>query len=126
MRKATANTLTHLVDAMYKQRAVTIRYAKPVKGGTEISVRRIEIHAIEVSGEGNVLIQCYDHRSGGRHTFRLDRITDYTLHRTPRLAQYRMPCVATPGVDSSVDPMTGDEDAVTGLRAWDFTLDLAA
>lgn len=126
MRKATANTLNHLLGAMYAQRAVTIRYAKPVKGGTEISVRRIEIHSIEVSSAGNILIECYDHRSADRHTFRLDRITDYTLHRAPKLARYTAPTVAAPTVSSSIDPTTGDEDMVTGFRAWDFAFNLAA
>lgn len=120
MRKVTENTLAHLLDAMDTARQVTIRY---VKATGEVSRRKIEIHAIYVDGKGDLIVKCYDHRSGDQHTFRLDRITHYTLHRT---FGHSVPTTATPTVISSVDPMTGDEDAVTGFRAWDFTYTLAA
>ena len=120
MRRASENTLTHLIEAMQAQRAVTIRYRKPVQGGAEISRRKIEIHAIEVSRAGDVLVQCYDHLSGSRHTFRVDRILEYTLHRTARHARYSQP---TTPVDTT---MTDAEDAVVGFRAWDFTYELTA
>lgn len=94
MRQATAKTLGHLLEAMDAQRAVTIRYAKPVRGGVEITRRRIEIHSIEVDGKGDTLVHCHDHRSNTRHTFRLDRITHYTLHhRANPVAAYTAPVV---------------------------------
>jgi len=117
MRKVNENTLSHLLGAMDDARFVTIRYVKPVKGGVEISRRRIEIHAIEVSGEGNLLVKCYDHRSRDHHTFRLDRITHYTLHRSHG---HTVPTSATPA------EIVGDDDLVTGFRAWDFAYKLAA
>jgi predicted DNA-binding transcriptional regulator YafY len=123
MRKVTGNTLAHLIGAMDAGRQVTIRYVKPVKGGVEISRRRIEIHAIEVTGDGNIVIQCYDHRSRDRHTFRLDRVTHYTLHRS---FGHTVPTVMEDEVIRSVDPRTGDADVITGFRAWDFAYQLVA
>lgn len=117
MRLNTANTLGHLIEAMDAQRAVGIRY---VKENGELSRRTIEIHTIEVSSKGDVTIECFDRRSNSRHTFRLDRITHYTLHRAP-LAAYRMPVV-----EDRTEVLDPDTDEVTGFRAWDFRYQLAA
>jgi len=125
MRKVTDTTtlLVHLLAAAEAGRAVTIRYEKPVKDGVEISRRRIEIHAIEVDGKGALIIQCYDHRSRDRHTFRLDRVTHFTLHRAGgELARYTVPTTAK--VVAWADEH--DEDMVVGWRFWDFTFTLAA
>lgn len=120
MRKATANTLTNLLDAMSTGRMVTIRYVKPTG---EVSRRKIEIHAIEVSGEGNILVKCYDHRSDGVHTFRLDRITHYTLHR---IFGHTVPTSSVADqVIPGTNPMTLEPDTA-GFRAWDFTYKLTA
>lgn len=118
MRQNAASTLGHLIEAMDAQRAVGIRYVKPCG---EVSRRTIEIHSIVVSSKGDVTIECFDRRTGTRHTFRLDRITHYTLHRPP-LAAYRMPVLAA---DESVT-VDADTDEVAGFRAWDFRYQLAA
>lgn len=118
MRKTNADTLGHLLQAMDDAKAVTIRY---VKESGEVSRRRIEIHKIEIDGKGNALVKCYDHRSASYHTFRLDRITHYTLHRSAKLAAYRMPVVVDR--EAVLDP---DTDEVCGYRAWDFRFQLAA
>jgi len=120
MRKASANTLAHLLGAMDASRMVTIRY---VKESGEVSRRKIEIHAIEVTAAGNIVIKCYDHRSGDKHTFRLDRITHYTLHRTfgHTIPTSPVTDVVIPGID----PMTLEAD-IAGFRAWDFTYQLVA
>lgn len=118
MRRANENTLIHLIKAMDAQRAVTIRY---VKSTGQVSRRKIEIKYIEVSNDGNILIQCYDHRSGDQlHTFRLDRITHYTLHRTAKTATYVNPVVP------AVRDLTDADGEVIGFRAWDDMFSLVA
>lgn len=118
MRKATAQTLTHLLGAMFAQRAVTIRYVKP---NGEVSRRRIEIHKIWVTQKGDIAIRAWDHRDEEMTTFRLDRITHYTLHRSARLASYRLPVVA------DVAELTdADTDELTGFAAWDEAYKLVA
>lgn len=119
MRKNSANTLAHLLGAMDAGRAVTIRY---VKANGEVSRRKIEIHAIEVTSAGDIVLNVFDHRSAERHTFRLDRITHYTLHRQ---FGHAVPTVAEVAEIVTTDRMTGDE-GVTGFRAWDFEYKLAA
>lgn len=118
MRKVTAQTLTHLLGAMDAQRAVTIRYVKPTG---EVSRRRIEIHSIRVTLKGDVIVWAYDQRDGEMTTFRLDRITHYTLHRTAKLAAYRLPVVA-----DTTEILDADTDEVAGFRAWDEAYKLAA
>lgn len=71
---------------------------------------------------GNTVIECYDHRSGSRHTFRLDRVTHYTLHRSGMLATYRVPVIAADQPEI-LDRNTGE---VAGFRAWEFLFQLAA
>lgn len=122
MRKVTSQTQlrAHLNGAMNNQRAVTIRYEKPVKGGIEVSRRRIEIHGFKVSKAGDISIECYDHKSNATRTFRLDRITHLTLHRTGKLADYRVPVVAD---TQAVEDDNGDVIKVT---AWDYEWHLIA
>jgi len=118
MRKANDKMLTHLIEAMDAQRAVKIRY---VKENGEVSRRSIEIHYLRVSAAGNVTVECYDRKSGERHSFRVDRITHYTLHRTRGLSAYRVP------VTASAEPVLDkDTDEVAGFRCWDFAYVLAA
>ncbi len=110
MRKATANTLAHLLGAMAAGRAVTIRYIR--KDG-EISRRRIEIHSFRVTNAGNITLYAWDERDQEMTTFRVDRITHYTLHRTPKLANYRFPTYAT-----EVAELVDEDGDVTGFGAW--------
>lgn len=110
MRKATTNTLAHLLGAMSAGRAVTIRY---IKENGEISRRRIEIHSFRVTNAGNITITAWDHRDEEMTTFRVDRITHYTLHRTPKLAAYQHPTYAEQATE--VVDEYGD---VTDVRAW--------
>lgn len=122
MRKVTTQTqlMAHLIGSMEAQRAVTIRYEKPVKGGIEVSRRRIEIHGFSVSQAGDISVECYDHKSNSPHTFRLDRITHVTLHRAGKLANYRMPVVANA---QTVEDEYGD---LINLVVWDYEWQLIA
>jgi predicted DNA-binding transcriptional regulator YafY len=118
MRKATANTLAHLLGAMSGQRSVTIRY---VKENGEVSRRRIDIYSVQVTKAGNVTLTTWDHRDQELTTFRLDRITHYTLHRSAKLTAYAHPVVADtePIIDA-------DTDEIAGFSAWDDAYKLAA
>lgn len=110
MRKNSANTLAHLLGAMAAGRAVTIRYIR--KDG-EVSRRRIEIHSFQVTSAGNITLYAWDQRDEEMTTFRLDRITHYTLHRTPKLADYRFPTYA-----EDIAEVTDEDGDLTELRAW--------
>lgn len=118
MRKATANTLAHLLGAMSGQRSVTIRY---IKENGEVSRRRIDIYSVQVTKAGNVTLTTWDHRDQELTTFRLDRITHYTLHRSAKLTAYARPVVADtePIIDA-------DTDEIAGFSAWDDAYKLAA
>lgn len=109
MRKNSANTLAHLLGAMAAGRAVTIRYIR--KDGV-VSRRRIEIHSVQVTSAGNITFRAWDHRDEEMTTFRLDRITHYTLHRTPKLAAYSFPTYA------EVAEVVDEDGDVTEVRAW--------
>lgn len=117
MRKVTANTLAHLLGAMAAGRAVTIRYTR--KDG-EVSRRRIEIHSFQVTSAGNITLRVWDQRDEEMTTFRLDRISAYTLHRTPKLAGYTHPTYAAEVADELDE--YGD---VIETRTWG-TYELAA
>lgn len=118
MRKATAQLEAHLIGAMFAQRAVTIRYVKP---NGEVSRRRIEIHKIWVTQKGDIAIRAWDQRDAEMTTFRLDRITHYTLHRSAKLAAYTLPVVA-----DEAELTDADTDEVTGFSAWDEAYKLVA
>lgn len=110
MRQATTKTLAHLMGAMSAGRAVTIRYIR--KDG-EVSRRRVEIHSFTVTSAGNITFYAWDHRDQEMTTFRVDRVTHYTLHRTPKLAAYTLPTYAT-----EVAEVLDDEGDVIGFGAW--------
>ena len=110
MRKNSANTLAHLMGAMSAGRAVTIRYVR--KDGM-VSRRRVEIHSFSVTSAGNVTFYAWDHRDQEMTTFRVDRVTHYTLHRTPKLAAYTLPTYAT-----EVAEVLDEDGDVIGFRAW--------
>lgn len=117
MRKNSANTLAHLLGAMAAGRAVTIRY---VKENGEVSRRRVEIHSFQVTKAGNFTFRAWDHRDEEMTTFRVDRVTHYTLHRTPKLAAYQHP-TCTPDETEVVDEY-GD---IIEIRTWS-TFELTA
>lgn len=109
MRKSGASTTAHILTAMLGQNALTIRYTD--RDG-KVSRRAIEVLGIEVTTAGNLVAYAVDRRSGERRTFRLDRITHYTLHRG-RLAQYTTPVV--PGTSWNYD----EDGYLVSARAWD-------
>ena len=113
-----AKTLAHLLAAMDAQRAVTLRY---VDQSGKVSRRAVELHAIEVTASGAVVVRGWCRRRAEVRTFRLDRVTAYTLHRVPHLATYR--CPVTPVADQVATDEHGD---VVAVRGWTETYKLAA
>lgn len=118
MRKANTNTLAHLLGAMAAGRAVTIRYTR--KDG-EVSRRRIEIHSFQVTSAGNITLRAWDQRDQEMTTFRVDRITHYTLHRTPKLAGYTFPTYRA----EEATEVVNEYDELIEIRTWGY-FELAA
>lgn len=104
-RESQDRTTTRLIRAWDRRRPITITYVKA--DGTE-TLRTIEIYDITVTKAGNVTLLAMDRQTGESRTWRLDRITAYTIHAgtyqvqreqdvTPRpLAAPTAPVVATP------------------------------
>lgn len=118
MRKVTSQTalLADLLSAQEERRAVRIRYVK-IKTG-EISRRSIEILKIWVDNKGDICVRAWDRRDGDVATFRLDHITNYTLHRSAKLANYTAPVQATdPATATLLDDKYGE---ITGFASWDL------
>jgi predicted DNA-binding transcriptional regulator YafY len=112
MRQASDKMLTHLIEAMDQQRAVTIRYIRP---DGMVSRRTIEIFGFFISTRNNLLISCWDRRSQSIHTFNIARVTDYTIHHpNSAIAAYTVPVV----VDSTT-VLDADTDEVVSVTAWD-------
>ncbi|MFE1396772.1 WYL domain-containing protein [Nocardiopsis dassonvillei] len=114
----TSRTLLHLLRALDAGRAVSLRY---VDSDGKVSRRAVEIHAIEVSASGHFVIRAFDRRRGEARSFRLDRVTAYTLHRVAHLADYR--CPVTPAADPVATDELGD---VVAVRGWNTAYTLAA
>ncbi|TQN30747.1 WYL domain-containing protein [Haloactinospora alba] len=115
---STGRTLAHLVGAAEATRAVTLRY---VKENGEVSRRAVELHAVEVTAAGDIVLRAFDRRSGATRSFRLDRVTHFRIHRAPHLADYRAP--VTPVADPVATDDSGDAVAV---QPWTSAYTLAA
>ncbi|WP_030387912.1 WYL domain-containing protein [Streptomyces sp. NRRL S-241] len=70
-------TLTHLINAMDRQRATTITY---VDSKGDESVRTIEIHNILTTSEGSLIVRAMCRTRGEMRTFTLEQIKAYTVH----------------------------------------------
>lgn len=80
MQKTTENheaTLLVMLTAASKGKPVTISYIKA--DGTK-DVRTIEIFKATVTAEGFYLLHSMDREKQAKRTFRVDRITHYTIH----------------------------------------------
>jgi|SRR5689334_15859236 len=71
-----------------REQPVTITYTKA--DGTE-TVRTIEPLTLKVTKAGDTLIQAMDRLSGEKRSFRLDRVSAYTVHRTRRTVRTEAP-----------------------------------
>jgi predicted DNA-binding transcriptional regulator YafY len=102
-RETEQQTTARLIRAWDKQRPVTITYTKA--DGSE-TVRTIEIYDVTVTKAGATIVKAMDRQSGESRTWRMDRVSAYTLHsgaytvpreteETPR-PMAAQPVVATP------------------------------
>lgn len=106
------DTAARVHSAVRRQRPVTISY---VTGEGEETVRTIEPRSVQTTKNGDLIVKALDRKSELHRTFRLDRVTAYTVHRTRFL-------VAEPV--RTTDPETGRpvtlsarENAAQALRA---------
>lgn len=81
MRKATSPETTRrmIENAIRRNHPVTISYTS--LNGRDI-VRTIEPYALDESKAGDTLVKSMDREQGDYRSFRLDRISAYTVHRT--------------------------------------------
>ena len=77
--ETTTQTLTRLIKALDAKHPVTITYTKA--DGSE-TIRTVELYDITVSSAGDILLKAMDRETGESRTFRLDRLTAYTVHRS--------------------------------------------
>jgi hypothetical protein len=73
------DTVARLHTAVRRERPVTITYTKA--DGTE-TLRTIEPHSLRTTNAGDVIVKAADRDSGEMRTFRADRISAYTVHRS--------------------------------------------
>ena len=78
-RETSTQTLTRLIKALDAKHPVTITYTKA--DGSE-TIRTVELYDITVSSAGDILLKAMDRETGESRTFRLDRLTAYTVHRS--------------------------------------------
>lgn len=74
--------------AVRREQPVTVTYTKA--DGTE-TVRTIEPTSLRLTKSGDVLIKAMDRDSGEARSFRLDRVSAYTVHRTRRTVRTEAP-----------------------------------
>ncbi len=79
-----ARTTADLVRAAERGLVVTLTYRKP---GADEELRTVEVTDVRVSEAGDLLVVGWCRTRGERRTFRVDRVTCYTVHgalrRTP-------------------------------------------
>jgi hypothetical protein len=85
------DTAARLHTAVRKARPVTITYTKADGTGT---VRTIEPHSLRATRAGDVTVKAADRDSGEMRTFRVDRISAYTVHRTAFTVRTEAPAPA--------------------------------
>lgn len=77
-----------ITKAARREQPVTITYTKA--DGTE-TVRTIEPTGLKTTKAGDTLILAMDRLSGEKRSFRLDRVSAYTVHRTRRTVRTEAP-----------------------------------
>ena len=100
-------TLTCLIKALDAKYPVTVTYLKEEKdeagkktGHLVETVRTLEIYDLVVTNAGDILIKAMDRETGESRSFRADRITAYSIHRTAYV-------IARPAADDKPTRTTG-------------------
>lgn len=121
MRKATdlSTTVHHLDDAFAAGRPVTISYLKEEKddngrrtGRLVETVRTIEIYDAFTTKAGNVIFRAMDRQTGEARSWRPDRVTAYTVHRTAYTVELP-PEIADKLAEAAADAPTTVEEFVS-------------
>jgi len=116
MRKATntTDTLADVYAAMGKRRPVTITYVKA--DGSE-TVRTIETYDVMTTKTGNVIIKAMDRETGESRSWRLDRITFYTVHRmTYTVERETVPAETVPATPEQIIDRELNRDDAPAVR----------
>lgn len=87
------DTAVRLHKAVRRQHPVTISY---VNAEGESLVRTIEPRRLQVTKTGAVIVKALDRKSGEHRSFRLDRITSYSVHRTSFIVPEPVKATAIP------------------------------
>lgn len=82
------DTAARLHKAVRREHPVTISYTRA--DGDE-TVRTIEPTSLATTKTGAVIVRALDRKSGEARSFRLDRISAYTVHRTRRTVRTEAP-----------------------------------
>lgn len=90
-----AVTLLHMATAQDRSRPVTITYQK--EGGSKVETRTVEITDVHTSEGGDYLITGWCRTRGAERTFRVDRVTHYTVHRGGRFCGAHVAFLAQEG-----------------------------
>lgn len=80
-----------IARAARREQPVTVTYTKA--DGTE-TVRTIEPTGLKLTQAGDTLVIAMDRLSGEKRSFRLDRVSAYTVHRTRRTVRTEAPAPA--------------------------------
>lgn len=83
--------ISKLHKAVRKEQPATVSY---VKADGEETVRTIEPRSLKVTKSGDVIVKAVDRKSGEHRTFRTDRVTAYTVHRTRFIVRTEKPAPA--------------------------------
>lgn len=92
--ETTTQTLTRLITCLDRRFPVTVTYLKEEKddagkrtGRLIETVRTIEIYDVVVSTAGDIILKAMDRETGESRSWRVDRITAYSVHRTSYLIE---------------------------------------
>jgi predicted DNA-binding transcriptional regulator YafY len=107
--ETTTQTLTRLIKALDAKHPVTITYTK---SDDTTTIRTIEIADIIVTAAGDIVLRAMDRETGEMRSFRTDRISSYTVHRTAYT-------VARPAADDKPARTTSGLATVTVLYPVD-------
>lgn len=82
------DTAARLHKAVRREQPVTVTYTR---ADGEETVRTIEPTSLSTTKAGAVVVKAMDRKSGEARSFRLDRVSTYTVHRTRRTVRTAAP-----------------------------------
>lgn len=104
-KQPSQQTTAAMYRAMDRQHPITITYLKEEKddagkktGQLIETVRTIEPYDIRTTKAGDLTVKAMDRETGESRTFRADRITAYTIHRTAYLVPRPAPAATVAAI----------------------------